>query len=168
MSINSGSSVFWNETDGAGAGTWSGVVKARYLVDGVEHATIYCDGIIVPTMMRCGIQGPNPWTAEVQRPLAMLKLRKVGADDYALWTAWEAKKVAFTAAEEELIAARIKALRARYCFVEPGMGFESVTGTWRGTVVSVDWEDMFVLVEGGRPGEPITQYSCPIDTLVYH
>ena len=60
-----GSSVFWNETDGPGEGMWSGVVKSRFLNHGVEHAGIYCDGIIAPTMMRCGIQGPNPWTPEV-------------------------------------------------------------------------------------------------------
>jgi len=170
MSINIGSSVFWNEIDGAGAGMWSGVVKARYIVDGVEKATIYCDGIIVPTMMRGGIQGPNPWTPEVQLPLAILCLRNEAVGDYALREAWEAKKLAYKTAEMELSAARLKVLRARYSFVHAGMRVsqDSVAGKWVGTVVSVDWNIMFVLVEGGRPDEPITQYSCAIQTLVFH
>lgn len=170
MTINIGSSVFWNETDGPGAGMWSGVVKSRFLSHGVEQAGIYCDGIIVPTMMRCGIQGPNSWTPEVYRPLDLLKLRPEANGDDSLREAWEAKKVAYYAAEEELVVARFKALKARYNFVEPGMGVSQSDGqrVYTGVVVSVDLEDLFVLVEGSWFGEPITQINAAIDTLVYH
>jgi hypothetical protein len=170
MTFEIGSSVFWNEIDGAGVGMWSGVVKYFVDIQGVEYAGIHSDGIIVPTMLRCGINGPNPLSPEVVRPLTMLTLRTEEQGDNDLRAAWEKKKQLYNATMDELYAARLKALRAQYCFVEPGMGVSQKDGdrVYTGVVVSVDWRDNDVLVEGCWPDEAIQQSTFIIDTLVYH
>jgi len=174
MSFTIGSSVMWNEVESEGKGMWSGVVKDIETNFGVETARIYCDGIIVPTMMRCGIQGPNSWTYEVWRPLTQLKLRPEGPDDDTLRAAWESRKAAYYGAEEAVKTAQAAALKARYSFVEPGLrvGHAGAAaapgyGDYTGTVVSVNWDHMTVLVEGCWTDKPMEQTGWAIDTLVY-
>lgn len=171
MSFQIGSSVMWMEMEGEGKGMWSGVVKDIELSFGVETARIYCDGIIVPTMMRCGIQGPNSWTYEVWRPLTQLKLRPETPDDDDLRAAWETRKAVYYGAQEAVETAQAEALKARYCFVEPGLRVSnspSPYGDYTGTVVSVNWDHMTVLVEGCRTGKPMEQTRWAIDALFYH
>lgn len=171
MSFQIGSSVMWMEMEGEGKGMWSGVVKDIELSFGVETARIYCDGIIVPTMMRCGIQGPNSWTYEVWRPLTQLMVRPETPDDDDLRAAWEKRKVDYYGAQEAVATAQAEALKARYCFVEPGLRVSQDAagyGDYNGTVVSVDWSTMTVVVEGCWTGKPMKQDKCAINTLVYH
>jgi hypothetical protein len=100
----------------------------------------------------------------------MLTLRTEEQGDNDLRAAWEKKKQLYNATMDELYAARLKALRAQYCFVEPGMGVSQKDGdrVYTGVVVSVDWRDNDVLVEGCWPDEAIQQSTFIIDTLVYH
>ena len=141
-----GTPVLYEHPDGEGKGLWSGVVTEMHNYDGEDCATVYMDGIIVPTMMRCGIQGPNSWTDKIGRPVRMLKVRQAEADDDQKRALWAAKKELYYAAQEAAEVAAHNAKKQRFSFVEAGMTATHNT-SGQGKVVSVLWETLYVIVD---------------------
>ena len=113
-----GSSVIYNHAEG---GVWSGLVTNIFRTEGENWASVTFDGVIVPPMMRCGIQGPLAWQNTADINVKVLTLRVEEAGDADKRQRWQKKVREYQNFQNAVEDAQHVADVQRFSHVEPGM-----------------------------------------------
>ncbi len=121
-SIVVGNSVLYTHVDDEGQGTWSGTVTNIFFQSDAWWASVTFDGVVVPPMKRCGIQGPLPWQNTTDINVNALTLRTDDAGDPEKRIAWQKKVRQYTDHQNAVADAQYVAEVQRFSHVEPGDG----------------------------------------------
>jgi hypothetical protein len=117
-----GSSVIYDHAvSGTGSGVWSGFVTNTFRQSNENWASVTFDGVIVPPMMRCGIQGPQPWTNTLNINVTALTLRSVEPGDDEKRQLWLKKVREYQNFQNAVDDAQHAADVQRFSHVVPGM-----------------------------------------------
>lgn len=116
MAFNIGATVFYDNQEEPGKGSWSALVGRREWKNGAEMVYITFDGVQVPATCACGIQGPDPSKNWLLVPFNKLTCRQSQVTDGGKQVNWEK-----TVAAYKTKTGHYDAAKRRFASAKPGV-----------------------------------------------
>lgn len=152
--IEIGSSVLYEDPLKPSTGVWSAIVTSLYNTHHAPSASITFDGVVVPPMYLCGIQGPYAGTNTCNVEISELRLRSTEPEDEEKRQQWATKVEEYRVAQAAFYEAQLAMERQRFSHVTPGMAvtWQTKADKFKGSIVSVEKSGLAAYVKGTADG----------------